>query len=222
MITESEVILRILYAAILGGLIGWERGKQGQPAGLRTHIIFSVGATIAMCVSVNVSLIFPTKGDSERIAAQVVSGIGFLGAGTILKYGGNVRGLTTAASIWTTAIIALAIGAGHFRVGIFAAGLVLFALIVLDSLEKDIISQKLLRVITITAKDRPHFVDHVKHQLYELDIDVGHIEISKNTCNNNVKISLQVKLKDGHNLDYLIYKLQQIKGIASFSYNTVI
>ena len=103
-IPETTLIIRIIIAAFLGGLIGLEREYHGQPAGLRTHIILSLGACIAMCISINSSY-YGTEGDVERIAAQVVSGVGFLGAGAIFKYGGGVRGLTTAASIWTTAMI---------------------------------------------------------------------------------------------------------------------
>lgn len=126
---------------MLGGIVGLERELHDQPAGLRTHIILVLGATIAMCISINLSTQFHTvaaNGDPERLAAQVISGIGFPGGGAIFRYGASVKGLTTAASLWTTAIIGLAVGAGYFIIGVAATACVLFVLIALDTLEKDI------------------------------------------------------------------------------------
>ena len=104
MLTQYDVILRLLVAGILGGLIGFEREMHHQPAGLRTHIILVLGAALAMCMSINLSMQFHTtasNGDPERLAAQVISGIGFLGAGAIFRFGAGVKGLTTASSLWT-------------------------------------------------------------------------------------------------------------------------
>src|SRR5690554_4940588 len=98
---------------LLAGIIGWNREKQGRPAGFRTHILVGIGSTIVMIVSILLHEIYP-EADPARIAAQVISGIGFLGAGTILVQGSTVKGLTTAASLWTTAAIGLAVGAGFY------------------------------------------------------------------------------------------------------------
>jgi putative Mg2+ transporter-C (MgtC) family protein len=115
--------LRILLSAALGGVIGFQREKEGKEAGLRTHILICVGSALFTVVSM-----YAFGGDPARIAAGVVAGIGFLGAGTILKTGGGVvRGLTTAASIWITAAIGLAAGAGLY---IIAAVTTVIALVV--------------------------------------------------------------------------------------------
>ena len=106
LISEWEILLRLGLAALLGMLVGYERERQNQPAGLRTHAILAIGSCLAMTVSINLSTQFESfgaNGDPARIAAQVVSGIGFLGAGAILRYGTNVKGLTTATSLWTIA-----------------------------------------------------------------------------------------------------------------------
>ncbi|MBF0548461.1 MAG: MgtC/SapB family protein [Candidatus Riflebacteria bacterium] len=132
MLSETEIIVRLIISAFLGGLIGLEREAHSQPAGLRTHIILAVGSAIAMCISINLAIQFhsqTTNGDPERLAAQVISGIGFLGAGAIFRYGTTVKGLTTASSLWTTAIIGLAVGAGYLNIGIVSTILVLFVLI---------------------------------------------------------------------------------------------
>ncbi|HNW35138.1 MAG TPA: MgtC/SapB family protein, partial [Candidatus Ozemobacteraceae bacterium] len=94
MLTEYDIIFRLIFSAFLGGLIGLEREKHSQPAGLRTHIILAIGSSIAMCISINLSMQFhttATNGDPERLAAQVISGIGFLGAGAIFRYGTGVK-----------------------------------------------------------------------------------------------------------------------------------
>ncbi len=120
MITEQEIVIRLAIASVLGMIVGFERERQNQPAGLRTHTILAIGSCLAMTISINLAMQFTPlvpNGDPARLAAQVVSGIGFLGAGAILRYGTSVKGLTTATSLWTTAMVGLAIGAGHFFSG---------------------------------------------------------------------------------------------------------
>jgi len=128
---------KLLLAAVLGGIIGWERERRGRPAGLRTHILVCVGVTLMMVVSEHIFEKYKTfaadsiiRVDPARIAAQVVTGIGFLGAGTIIRYGHNVKGLTTAASLWVIAAVGLAVGSGFMKAAVFTTFLVLLGLIV--------------------------------------------------------------------------------------------
>ena len=112
LISEGEILIRLGLAALLGMIVGFERERQNQPAGLRTHAILAIGSCLAMTVSINLAVQFVPyvpNGDPARLAAQVISGIGFLGAGAILRYGTNVKGLTTATSLWTVAIVGLAV-----------------------------------------------------------------------------------------------------------------
>ena len=132
-------LLRITLAALLGGLIGLERDIHGRAAGLRTHLLVSAGSALFMILSMLVSqayLPIVPEGtpipDPGRIAAQVVTGIGFVGAGAIIKEGLNVRGLTTAACLWMAAAIGLAAGAGEYTLAITTTGISIFALIVLN------------------------------------------------------------------------------------------
>ena len=118
---DWEMLIRLLLAAFLGGIVGIERGSGDRPAGFRTHILVCAGAALFMLVSMYGYDDYPMHGeefprnrDSSRIAAQVVSGIGFLGAGTIMHEGVTVRGLTTAASLWMISAIGLAAGAGMY------------------------------------------------------------------------------------------------------------
>lgn len=143
MVTQAEMILRLVLALILGGMVGFEREAHAKAAGFRTHILVCLGAALIMLTSMHIFDIYKgvTGADPARIAAQVVSGIGFLGAGTIIRSRASVVGLTTAASLWTIAGVGLAIGSGLYLVGTVAAVLILISLKVLSRLQ-DMISYK--------------------------------------------------------------------------------
>ena len=124
--------LQLVLAAFLSALIGMDRERKEHDAGLRTHMLVGVGACLFTVLSY---LAFP-GGDPTRIASQILPGIGFLGAGTILKYGRSIKGLTTAASIWITAAVGMAVGAGVWFLAIFATLLIWFVLVVLRRIER--------------------------------------------------------------------------------------
>ena len=124
--TEVEMVLRLLLATALGAAIGYQRERAGKPAGLRTHILICVGAALFTIASIYG---FGTAGDSARVAAGVVAGVGFLGAGAIIRGGeGIVAGLTTASTIWAVAGIGLAAGAGLYLVSAVTTAIVLIVL----------------------------------------------------------------------------------------------
>ena len=140
MLTWQETLIRLFIAAVLGGLIGLDRGRRDLGAGLRTHMLVSVGSALIMLVSsygfshtLKSSLVVLAP---SRVAAQVVSGIGFLGAGTILLRKEIVKGLTTAAGIWAVAAIGLAVGAGLYAAALFATAIMLCILVVLKPIER--------------------------------------------------------------------------------------
>jgi len=137
-ITEIDIVIRLCLAFLGGGIIGFERSYRRQVAGLRTHILIAIGAASLMLLSIWIPQTFSERGDPGRIAAQVVSGIGFLGAGAIIRLGSNIRGLTTAASLWLTAAIGLTIGAGMFVAALTAEVLALITLFVLHIVEDKI------------------------------------------------------------------------------------
>ena len=139
MVSDTQIIFRLLVAAALGALVGYERQRNNQPAGLRTHIILVIGATLAMTLSINLAMEFRPlvpNGDPARLAAQVISGIGFLGVGAIIRYGANIKGLTTATSMWSMAVVGLVVGAGYYLIAAFTTGLLLFTLILINFFEK--------------------------------------------------------------------------------------
>jgi putative Mg2+ transporter-C (MgtC) family protein len=131
--TQLDLALRLTVGLVLGAVIGFERELHRQPAGFRTHSLVSLGAALFTVVSgfgFSGDLVDPT-----RIAAQIVSGIGFIGAGTILQYRGHIRGLTTAASLWSVAAIGTAAGAGLYVVAVVGSVLILVVLSILDRVE---------------------------------------------------------------------------------------
>jgi putative Mg2+ transporter-C (MgtC) family protein len=136
--STEELLLRLLGAVLLGGLIGLEREMATEPAGLRTHLLVSLGAALFSMAGLAIGGDGPlgSHGDSGRIAAQVVTGIGFLGAGAILQRGLTVRGLTTAASLWVTAAVGLAVGLGQSIPAMATAAVAVAALRLLKPLER--------------------------------------------------------------------------------------
>ena len=158
-LSNWEIAVRLTLALVFGGLIGLEREAYGRPAGFRTHILVSVGSALVMIISVYglASIKFAhtrPSYDATRIAAQVVSGIGFLGAGTIMREGSSVRGLTTAASLWVVAGIGLAVGVGAIIPAYITTVLVLITLLVLSRVERSFLSTK-RHVIVVEISDRP-------------------------------------------------------------------
>jgi putative Mg2+ transporter-C (MgtC) family protein len=139
LLAHQETLLKLSLAALLGALIGLEREVSGKPAGFRTNLLICLGAALLTDLSIFVALVPGSatefRSDPARIAAQIVSGMGFLGAGTIIKSGGAVTGLTTAVTVWVVAAIGMAVGAGAYGAALLAFGLVMLALFILRRLE---------------------------------------------------------------------------------------
>ncbi len=137
-VNVAGAVFKLLLSMLLGAAIGFERRRKGQIAGLRTFSLIAMGATLAMLISIYIpqEYLGLKNGDPGRIAAQVVSGVGFLGAGAIIQMKGSVRGLTTAAGIWMTACIGLAVGAGMYLITTIATLLIIFVLVYIEKYEQ--------------------------------------------------------------------------------------
>ena len=191
-------ILRMFVAGICGLVIGFERKNRAKGAGIRTHFMVAMAAALMMIVSMYSfnDPIFPEGvkvADPTRIAAQIVSGVGFLGAGMIFVHKNTISGLTTAAGIWATAGIGMALGAGMYIIGIAATLLVLFAQIILHMDRKWLKMPKIsvLRVKGVTEKD---FQKNTKEKLKQLHVSMGEISIRKNieTGTTDYKIMIEI------------------------------
>ncbi|MDR5739004.1 MULTISPECIES: MgtC/SapB family protein [unclassified Caballeronia] len=167
MLSNVELVSRLVMAAALGSVIGFERERLSWAAGLRTHMLVCVGSALIMMVSA-FGFADALKGDHvvldpSRVAAQVVSGIGFLGAGSILLRGEIVRGLTTAASLWSVAAIGLAVGGGLYTASIAATAIILVILAGLKPLERRFIAVRQRRQLTMLV-DRGSLSFHGLHE----------------------------------------------------------
>jgi putative Mg2+ transporter-C (MgtC) family protein len=133
--------IKSIVALLCGGIIGWERERRGKPAGLRTNMLICVGSTLYMLLAELIMSGSPNEAPDTRIAAQVVTGIGFIGAGTIIQSRGTIQGLTSAAVIWTVAAIGLCIGAGYPLIAIYFTLLVVFVVTVLARYEHKLLGK---------------------------------------------------------------------------------
>jgi putative Mg2+ transporter-C (MgtC) family protein len=218
MISEVQIILRVLLGAVLGAVIGFERERDNQPAGLRTHMILVIGATLAMVLSVNLGYLFARPGtpaDPARLAAQVISGIGFLGAGAILRYGFNVKGLTTATSLWTMAIVGMAVGAGYYLIGVFTTALMLIVLGLLNIIENRWVRTSISRFICIEADYTKGVVKTVRHIVQEFSDSLTSFNIQKEFKDKLLHIQVVARISRDQTLEELIEALSDINGVKS-------
>lgn len=169
-------LFKLCLAALLSGVIGYEREHSHRPAGFRTHILVSVGSALVMMTSVYVSKAYSDIGSTDltRMSAQVISGIGFLGAGTILREGFSVKGLTTAASLWAVSCIGIAVGSGFYPGAVIATILIY---VTLNSLKKILVSGNAGRVIYIEAKHLAREVGDIARVIRSAGATIHSIEI---------------------------------------------
>ncbi len=191
---ELLFLPRIIFACICGGLIGYERSRRRKEAGIRTHIIVSLGAAMMMIISkygfFDVVIHHNISVDATRIASNVITGISFLGAGVIFVRSVSVRGLTTAAGIWATAGVGLSLGAGMYVIGCSTTVLILIIQIVFhDYLKK--LDGPVYEIISITYCNMPNGIDFMKQELTAHHIVIHHVKMEKNE-DNSVTLTLQI------------------------------
>ena len=193
-------IVKLLIASILGGIIGWERERRGRPAGLRTHILVCVGVTLMMVVSEHIFEKYKTFADNSilrvdpaRIAAQVVAGIGFLGAGTIMRFKATVRGLTTAASLWVVAGIGLAVGSSCYVPALVTTFLALFALFFLPLFE---IKRDAYSTLKVCISGSESNFTSIMEILKRHSMVLQHYEFERDIAKNEVQYNINVRYKD--------------------------
>ncbi len=182
MIPLWEIALRLLLAVILGGSVGFERESHNRPAGFRTHILVCTGSALIMMVSAYgfSGLLGPGfVSDPGRIAAGVVTGIGFLGAGTIIQQRGGVRGLTTAATIWVVSGIGLAAGVGFYAGAVFTTIFVLISLLSLRRFEKYFFSRRRMKSLLVKGVDQPGLLGGIGAVLGNLMVNIRRSEMSE-------------------------------------------
>lgn len=219
-ISELHILLRLVLALILGGLIGFEREQNNHAAGLRTNILVCLGACLLMLLSMYGFSAFVdepnVRVDPARLAAAVITGIGFLGAGTILFTGRSITGLTTAASLWVVSAIGLAVGAGFY----FAAGtvtvLVLITLWAFNKLEKRYISTKKDQLLKIKAYDLTQTLLNINALLLEKKVGIKKMVMEEADDEGDEKqiiLHLYVTLPKSNVLLLLLEQIKHLEGV---------
>lgn len=173
---DFEIVVRLVVASILGGLVGLERERLNRAAGLRTHVLVSVGSALFTLLSLYGFREVGKVNDPSRVAAQIVSGIGFLGAGTIMKHGATVRGLTTAATLWVVAGIGMAAGAGYYLGALVTTLVVLLALVFLKVIERSM-GEKLLTTMEISMPTKAGQLARVQGVFEVLGVSLKNLEM---------------------------------------------
>ena len=211
---QVEYLVRIFVVACLGLLIGSERKNRNKSAGIRTHVIVALGAALIMVVS-KYGFMDVEKADAARVAAQVVSGIGFLGAGVIFVRNNLVNGLTTAAGIWATAGVGLALGAGMYVVGISSALLVLLIQFVMHRVAyfADVASGGLIRMTLVKQEG---IVQSMEDYLQREKLSVISVKINK-TKKDEVKLEFDVVFPPGYKKTKLLARLVEMDDVLAVS-----
>jgi putative Mg2+ transporter-C (MgtC) family protein len=171
----STVTVRLVLAMVLGGVIGLERERRDRPAGLRTHVLVTVAAALLMMLS---RIVAGEDFDPGRMAAAVVTGIGFLGAGTIIHFGADVRGLTTAATVWAAAAVGLTVGLGWYPAAILATAVIFFTLTAMRWLERAIVGEHNERRVAIRLVPGSQSPAGLITELHRADVQVTGIDFT--------------------------------------------
>ena len=210
-----EILARLVLALLLGGVIGYERENENRPAGFRTHILVCMGAALVMITSEYMYKMFsPTVNvDPARMGAQVISGIGFLGAGTIVREGFNVKGLTTAASLWAVSCVGLAVGIGFFEGGIAATVLIYITLIVLKKMEKHFSIKKQCKHIFIESESRSDIIFKLTDIFSRYQVLIKNIEYFNGEIEGTMIIKFYVKPPHAFRIEDIMLDICNIDGV---------
>lgn len=201
---------------MLGGIIGFEREYENQPAGLRTNLILVMGAALAMILSIQISqqfIAFDIKGDPARLAAQVISGIGFLGAGAILHSGVNIRGLTTAASMWTMAVVGLAVGAGHFVAAASVTLVVFIALSIVNRVEDKLIRPLQVIPVVLWMRSEENSLSNIRDVFHKAGLRMDKFAYQLELDSQEIKVQLVYHSRDDALIESVQKELAKISGL---------
>ncbi|NLY74739.1 MAG: MgtC/SapB family protein [Firmicutes bacterium] len=214
-----SVIVRLILAGIMGGIVGYEREHTQRPAGFRTHILVCVGAALVMITS---EFIFEryhalANLDPARLGAQVISGIGFLGAGTIIREGFSVKGLTTAASLWAVSCVGITVGAGLYSGAVVATIFIFITLLALKKFETSISKTSRYGTIFVQLESRPGLIGEISALLESCGVIIRNIEYENDQNKEKTSVKLAVRFPVHFNGANLMNELLKIPGIKKAS-----
>lgn len=216
MYTYFDIALKMMAACVLGGAIGLQREKVGRPAGLRTHILVSVSAALVMVLSEYMFKEYSGRAnmDPARLGAQVISGIGFLGAGTIIRDGVNIKGLTTAASLWAVACVGLAAGAGMYLGAIIATLIIYLTLFTLKAVENYISRNSANKELLVCCEGVSGIISPIEEVLRKYAVHVYRVDFYR-SCDNETMMRFFLKFRRGSSKANVMEEIAAIQGIKS-------
>ena len=222
MVSEVEIILRFVLASVLGGLIGLEREVHGRDAGVRTYLLVSLGSALIMVVSEFLFLKYQGRpsggifrGDPGRIAAQAITGIGFLGAGVILRYKDSIRGLTTAACMWVVCAIGLCVGSGYYLFSLTASAIALISLTGLKGWEKRV-KKDWYQEMVVVSEDIEGQVDRIQAIVDKYESEVTKLGVKRNLLEKEVTLNFHLRfraIQPDRNMYQEVFALHGIKQV---------
>lgn len=214
-----DSLIKLLLATVLGGFIGGERENKSRPAGLRTHMLVCIGAALVQVTAINFYHNYSGgfNVDPMRLGAQVISGIGFLGAGTIIKEGVNIRGLTTAASLWVVACLGLTIGAGLYIEALGGTFFIFVALKLFKALEARLARGRRIYYIEVIAENTPGKIGEIGVEMGKCGLSILNVDL-RNIDSDFFTMELVVKSSGDINHTIIIEEVASLNGVKEIKF----
>ena len=220
--TMIDILSKLSVAIILSLLIGIEREAVHKPAGVKTHVLVCISATLVMSLGLYLFEEYPTHLDPSRLPAQILAGIGFVGAGTILREGLSVRGITTAASLLATTCIGLAVGAGYFEGAVFATVLIFFILSFASPVQNIIMGKGKLTMFTLISSKERGVIAKAQELFEEKNLDVLSMKKIKSHSTDSTILKFLVKCKSSKEKEELVQNLCKIDGVTEVNTDKIL
>lgn len=212
-----DCLLKVAVSFFCGIILGIERRTRQQFIGLRTLILICVSSCLLMQISLYISTLSQGRGDPGRIAAQVVSGIGFIGAGAILHQGLNIKGLTSAAIIWTAAALGLAIGAGYLVPSVIILVVIILSLVIIEKIEEKVFPTDTIKKLNLVFYNCKIDYELLEKTILESGMIVGNLDISENLKTQELELNYTVKSASNVDIEKLINNISKLGDLEKYS-----
>jgi putative Mg2+ transporter-C (MgtC) family protein len=211
--TTIDIVLKLLTAFLLSSLIGIEREIIHKPAGIKTHTLVCISSTLVMALGMHLAKTFGATVDPSRLPSQILTGIGFVGAGTIIRDGFSVKGITTAASLLAITCIGLAVGAGYYAGALFATLFIFLILILTAPFQILIDTRRKIILFTITAHTHPGIIGEIEKIFEEYNIEIINIKHHNDPISQYTSLKVFAKCNDKKTKETIIQKLCKLKDV---------
>lgn len=212
-----DCLLKVAVSFFCGIVLGIERRTRQQFIGLRTLILICVSSCLLMQISLYIATLSQGRGDPGRIAAQVVSGIGFIGAGAILHQGLNIKGLTSAAIIWTAAALGLAIGAGYLVPSVIILVVIILSLVIIEKIEEKVFPTDTIKKFNLVFYNCKIDYELLEKTILESGMIVGNLDISENLKTQELELNYTVKSASNVDIEKLINNISKLGDLEKYS-----